>query len=56
MGVLTAGYRELRDRLIADGVIAQESDYLRFAKDYLATSSSQAASIIAGGNRSGPGS
>lgn len=56
-GAITAGYRELRDRLVAEKIIEVADDkQFKFVRDFLTTSSSQAASIVAGGNRSGPGS
>lgn len=50
------GYEKIRKQLIDDGILKPEtqSDRLIFTKDFSANSSSQAASIIAGGNRSGP--
>ena len=51
-----AGYQRLREKLIQDGSLAVENGHLTFTKDLSSNSSSQAASIMAGGNRSGPGS
>lgn len=52
----SAGYRQLREKLIEDGVLKPGDGQLIFTRDVFASSSSQAASIVAGGNRSGPGS
>ncbi len=51
-----AGYERLREKLIQNGTLKVEADRLVFARDFPADSSSQAASVVAGGNRSGPGS
>ena len=50
------GYEKIRNRLQEEGALLLAGDRLVFAKDVYANSSSQAASIVAGGNRSGPGS
>ena len=50
------GYEKIRQRLVEEGALIAENGRLMFTKDVSANSSSQAASIIAGGNRSGPGS
>jgi hypothetical protein len=55
-GVGSAGYRQLRERLIEEGALKPANGCLVFTRDVVTTSSSQAASIVAGGNRSGPGS
>lgn len=52
---LSSGYRRLRATLVDQGVLVPTDDgRLKFTQDYLASSSSQAASMIAGGSRSGP--
>jgi hypothetical protein len=48
------GYRALRDRLIDEGVIVEESGALRFVRDYLFRSSSAAAGVVSGYSLSGP--
>ncbi len=50
------GYRALRDRLIADGVLVQgvSADLLAFATDMVFASPSAAAAIVAGRSASGP--
>lgn len=50
------GYEKIRRQLVEDGVLRLDAnlDRLFFTKDYSANSSSQAAAIVAGGNRSGP--
>jgi hypothetical protein len=48
------GYERLRQKLLQDGTLKLEGEHLTFTKDYSANSSSQAASVVAGGNRSGP--
>jgi len=48
------GYKQLRESLMEQRVLVEENGRLKFTRDYLANSSSQAANIIAGGNRSGP--
>lgn len=50
------GYQKLRERLLEDGALVPDNGRLLFTRDFAANSSSQAASIVAGGNRSGPGS
>ena len=52
------GYDKIRQKLLEEGVLRTDAsiDRLTFTTDYSANSSSQAAAIIAGGNRSGPGS
>jgi hypothetical protein len=52
------GYEKARQRLLEDGILQVDvsRDRLMFTKDYSANSSSQAAAIVAGGNRSGPSS
>jgi Domain of unknown function (DUF4357) len=50
------GYERLRQKLLQDGTLKSEGEHLIFTKDYSANSSSQAASVVAGGNRSGPDS
>jgi len=50
------GYRMLRERLIEEGALKQSDGKLVFTRDVVTSSSSQAATIVAGGNRSGPGS
>jgi Domain of unknown function (DUF4357) len=49
-----AGYDRLRQKLLQDGTLKAEGEHLIFTKDYSANSASQAASVVAGGNRSGP--
>jgi hypothetical protein len=51
-------YTELRQRLRNEGIVKESEDNQRliFTGDYQANSSSQAASVIAGQNRSGPAS
>lgn len=55
-GTFPAGYRALRDRLVADGQLLDEpsSPVLRFTTDVAFSSSSAAASIIAVRSASGP--
>lgn len=50
------GYEKIRQRLLEDGVLidSPERGRLVFERDFAANSSSQAAAIVAGGNRSGP--
>lgn len=45
---LSAGYRGLRDELVNDGVVKLEGDVLRFQKDHLFASPSQAAAVLVG--------
>jgi hypothetical protein len=45
---LSSGYRKLRNKMIRQGVLAEEQTCLRFAKDYLFPSPSPAAAIVAG--------
>lgn len=52
-GVMTRGYKDLRDQLIADKTLVIEGDQMRLTKDYLFDSPSAAASVITGGSRSG---
>jgi hypothetical protein len=52
----TPGYARLRERLIENGDLAPINGTLTFGRDVATNSSSAAASIVAGGNRSGPGS
>jgi Domain of unknown function (DUF4357) len=48
------GYDRLRQKLLQDGTLEPEGEHLIFTKDCSANSSTQAASVVAGGNRSGP--
>lgn len=50
------GYDKVRQRLLEDGTLRVDAtrDRLIFTQDFSANSSSQAAAIVAGGNRSGP--
>ena len=48
------GYKQLRESLKEQGVLVDDGGRLKFTRDYLANSSSQAAAVVAGGNRSGP--
>ncbi len=50
------GYERLREKLLRNGTLRDEKERLVLTRDYLADSSTQAASVIAGGNRSEPGS
>ena len=50
----SSGYQRMREKLVEDGVLLPDSGRLVFTRDISANSSSQAASIVAGGNRSGP--
>lgn len=45
---LSVGYRELRERLISLGVLVESGSKLKFAKDQLFRSPSQAAAVIVG--------
>ncbi len=45
---LSYGYRSLREKLLASGVLFQTDGTVKFAKDHLFTSPSQAAAIIVG--------
>jgi hypothetical protein len=49
------GYDTIRKKLMVEGTLVPENGRLVFTKDFSASSSTQAASIVAGGNRSGPG-
>jgi hypothetical protein len=51
---LSNGYKEKRNELINEAIIKLEKNQLYFTKDYLFTSSSQAAGIILGYSVSGP--
>ena len=55
-GAFQAGYRALRDRLIADGsvVAGSSDDLLAFAADVVFASPSAAAAVVAGRSASGP--
>lgn len=48
------GYERLRNRLIESNVLQAAGDHYIFTRDYSADSSTQAAAVVAGGNRSGP--
>jgi hypothetical protein len=48
------GYERIRQRLVEEGILQNQNDRLLFTQDFTANSSSQAAAIVAGGNRSGP--
>lgn len=50
-----AGYRTLRDNLIAEGALSFDGERLRFTRDVVFASPSAAASIVAGRSASGPG-
>jgi len=51
------GLHLLREKLLNDGTLLKINEkQFKFTRDYLANSSSQAASILAGQNRSGPAS
>ena len=54
-GTFPAGYRALRDRLIADGALSIEAQAYRFIRDVGFSSPSAAAAIVAGRSASGPG-
>jgi hypothetical protein len=54
-GTFPAGYRALRDRLIADGALAIEAEAYRFVRGVGFSSPSAAAAIVAGRSASGPG-
>lgn len=52
--VMMRGYEQLRERLIAERVLAaQGDDQYRLAKDYVFDSPSAAASVLSGGNKNG---
>ena len=46
--------RAVKDRMILDGVLEEHTDYFLLIKDKLISSSSYAASLVAGNSRSGP--
>jgi len=48
-----AGYRQLRARLLENGTLQGADGQLVFTRDYLFNSPSAAASVVAGGSRSG---
>lgn len=45
---LSVGYRALRERLISSGVLVENGAKLKFAKDQLFRSPSQAAAVVVG--------
>jgi hypothetical protein len=49
-----AGWKAIRDKWIEDGTLKLDGDHYRLEKDVLVSSSSCAAAIVAGTNRSGP--
>jgi hypothetical protein len=51
---LQGGYRNLKDDLKKKGVLVSDNGKLKFAKDYTFKSSSAAAAVVAGSQRSGP--
>lgn len=51
---LSAGWRAIRDKWIADGLLKLSGENYRLEKDVLVSSSSCAAAIVAGTTRSGP--
>lgn len=52
--VMMPGYRELRHRLIAEGVLAPEDDdHYRLVKTFVFESPSAAASVLSGGSKNG---
>lgn len=53
IGSLGDGYRALRDKLVQEQTLVEQSDKYVFQKDYLFSSPSAAASVVAGGNRNG---
>lgn len=50
------GYRRFREKLITEGALVEKEGRFEFVRDVATSSSSQAASVVAGGNRNGPGS
>ncbi len=51
--VMMPGYEQLRERLIQEGVLAQDGDRVRLTKSHLFDSPSAAASVLSGGNKNG---
>ncbi len=54
-GTFPAGYRALRDELLADTRLTEEGERYRFVRDVPFTSPSAAAAIVAGRSATGPG-
>ena len=54
-GTFPAGYRTLRNGLLANGSLSADGDHLRFTRDVAFSSPSAAAAIVAGRSASGPG-
>lgn len=54
-GTFPAGYRTLRDGLLANGSLSTDGGHLRFTRDIAFGSPSAAAAIVAGRSASGPG-
>jgi Domain of unknown function (DUF4357) len=50
----TSSLRSRRDTLVKQGLLVPDGEFLKFTQDYTFTSSSQAASVVLGGNASGP--
>ena len=50
---MPAAYRQLRERLIDQGVLAMVSGELKFTRDYRFANSSEAVCVVEGGSRDG---
>lgn len=51
--VMIAGYEQLRDRLLQEGILVEDGENVKLTKSHLFDAPSAAASVLSGGNKNG---